>query len=350
MSAVKGAVLSLLLDAYQRRDKVGLITFRGAGAELALPPDVVGRGRRRPAGAAADRRPHAAGRRAAAGPRGAAGRAAAGPRAPPAAGRRHRRPGDRRPRAGGAGRPRGPAAGRRRAPPRSSWTARPARCGSGWPARWPASWAAPRSRSRSCARTRVSALVRTGRLQEGRVMPQGQPSVVPGRRTHHPAAPQPAAGVVHTGAGQGQVDRRLRAGAARLEPGLADRGVPVRQVGEVAGRRGARRCGCSATSGEGGTVAWHKMGEGWSWVQRGIGRPARTRRARAGSRSSGTWPPRPTGCYVLDEFTYPMKWGWVDVDEVVAVLRDRPGTPARRDHRPQRARRRCSTPPTWSPR
>ncbi|MFG2298171.1 putative cobaltochelatase [Streptomyces sp. NPDC048603] len=38
MSAVKGAVLSLLLDAYQRRDKVGMITFRGPGAELALPP------------------------------------------------------------------------------------------------------------------------------------------------------------------------------------------------------------------------------------------------------------------------------------------------------------------------
>jgi magnesium chelatase subunit D len=38
MRAVKGAVLSLLLDAYQRRDKVGLVTFRGTGAELALPP------------------------------------------------------------------------------------------------------------------------------------------------------------------------------------------------------------------------------------------------------------------------------------------------------------------------
>jgi magnesium chelatase subunit D len=38
MSAVKGAVLSLLLDAYQRRDKVGLVTFRGTSAELALPP------------------------------------------------------------------------------------------------------------------------------------------------------------------------------------------------------------------------------------------------------------------------------------------------------------------------
>ncbi|MGY0464364.1 putative cobaltochelatase [Kitasatospora sp. cg17-2] len=38
MTAVKGAVLSLLMDAYQRRDKIGMITFRGAGAELALPP------------------------------------------------------------------------------------------------------------------------------------------------------------------------------------------------------------------------------------------------------------------------------------------------------------------------
>ncbi len=38
MAAVKTAVLSLLLDAYQRRDKVGLITFRGSGARLDLPP------------------------------------------------------------------------------------------------------------------------------------------------------------------------------------------------------------------------------------------------------------------------------------------------------------------------
>ncbi|MET8676223.1 magnesium chelatase subunit D family protein [Streptomyces sp. NPDC004647] len=38
MTAVKGAVLSLLLDAYQRRDKVGLVTFRGSEAALALPP------------------------------------------------------------------------------------------------------------------------------------------------------------------------------------------------------------------------------------------------------------------------------------------------------------------------
>ena len=38
MSAVAGAVLALLRDAYQRRDKVGLVAFRGRDAELVLPP------------------------------------------------------------------------------------------------------------------------------------------------------------------------------------------------------------------------------------------------------------------------------------------------------------------------
>jgi magnesium chelatase subunit D len=38
MEQVKTAILSLLLDAYQRRDKVGLVTFRGTQVELALPP------------------------------------------------------------------------------------------------------------------------------------------------------------------------------------------------------------------------------------------------------------------------------------------------------------------------
>jgi magnesium chelatase subunit D len=38
MVAAKGAIFSLLKDAYQKRDRVGLLSFRGEGAALVLPP------------------------------------------------------------------------------------------------------------------------------------------------------------------------------------------------------------------------------------------------------------------------------------------------------------------------
>ncbi|MCW4046879.1 MAG: putative cobaltochelatase [Candidatus Bathyarchaeota archaeon] len=38
MTATKGAIVSLLLDAYQRRDRVGMVVFRKNKAELVLPP------------------------------------------------------------------------------------------------------------------------------------------------------------------------------------------------------------------------------------------------------------------------------------------------------------------------
>jgi cob(I)alamin adenosyltransferase len=66
------------------------------------------------------------------------------------------------------------------------------------------------------------------------------------------------------------------------------------------------------------------MGEGWSWVQRTISDSEEA--AREGwEQVKRELAAETFQLYVLDEFTYPMKWGWVDVDEVVAVLRDRPG-------------------------
>jgi magnesium chelatase subunit D len=38
MESAKGAVLSLLMDSYQKRDKIGMVAFRGKAAELILPP------------------------------------------------------------------------------------------------------------------------------------------------------------------------------------------------------------------------------------------------------------------------------------------------------------------------
>ena len=78
-------------------------------------------------------------------------------------------------------------------------------------------------------------------------------------------------------------------------------------------------------TGQGGTVAWHKMGEGWSWTRKPGSDDDHAANALEGWQqvqrdlAASTY-----RFYVLDEFTYPLKWGWVDVDEVVQTLRDRP--------------------------
>lgn len=79
-------------------------------------------------------------------------------------------------------------------------------------------------------------------------------------------------------------------------------------------------------TGEGGPVTWHKMGSGWSWS-----RKAGTEEDHAADAAEG-WAEVKRALaeerhdlYVLDEFTYPMTWGWVDVDDVVSTLVERPG-------------------------
>jgi cob(I)alamin adenosyltransferase len=79
-------------------------------------------------------------------------------------------------------------------------------------------------------------------------------------------------------------------------------------------------------TGQGGPVEWHKMGEGWSWARKHGSDEDHAAAALEGWREiRRRLESQAHGLYVLDEFTYPMHWGWVDVEEVVTALRDRPG-------------------------
>jgi cob(I)alamin adenosyltransferase len=80
-------------------------------------------------------------------------------------------------------------------------------------------------------------------------------------------------------------------------------------------------------TGEGGPVVWHKMGSGWSWSRRqGTEGDHAADAAEGWAQIKRDLAAETHRFYVLDEFTYPVKWGWVDVDDVVTTLLDRPGS------------------------
>jgi cob(I)alamin adenosyltransferase len=160
-------------------------------------------------------------------------------------------------------------------------------------------------------------------------MPKGQPEAVPvdglttRQRRNRPLV------IVHTG------DMKGKSTAAF---GLAlrawNQGWPVGvfqfvksakwRVGEESAFLALGRL--HAQTGEGAPVAWHKMGEGWSWIQRGPD-DDHAQAARDGwAQIKRDLAAQTYGCYVLDEFTYPIGWGWIDVADVVATLANRPGS------------------------
>ncbi|MCX2734305.1 cob(I)yrinic acid a,c-diamide adenosyltransferase [Saccharopolyspora sp. NFXS83] len=160
-------------------------------------------------------------------------------------------------------------------------------------------------------------------------MPQGKPSSVPQdglttrQRRNRPLL------VVHTGEMKGKSTSAF---------GLALRGwnqgwsIGVFQfvksakwkVGEESAFRALGRL--HEETGEGGPVEWHKMGEGWSWARKQGSEEDHAAAALEGWQEiARRIADERHGMYVLDEFTYPLHWGWIDVAEVVETLRDRPG-------------------------
>ncbi|MGV3562900.1 MAG: cob(I)yrinic acid a,c-diamide adenosyltransferase [Nocardioides sp.] len=160
-------------------------------------------------------------------------------------------------------------------------------------------------------------------------MPQGQPLTVPDdglttrQRRNRPLL------MVHTGDGKGKSTAAF---------GLSIRGwnqgwnVGVFQfVKSAKWRIGEQtvleRLGrLHDETGEGGPVEWHKMGAGWSWTKKQGDVEDHARTAAEGWQEIKRRLAAEThDLYVLDEFTYPIAWGWVDLDDVVTTLRDRPG-------------------------
>ena len=156
-------------------------------------------------------------------------------------------------------------------------------------------------------------------------MPQGQPTSVPDdglttrQRRNRPLL------VVHTGEMKGK-----STAAFGLALRAWNQGWPIGvfqfvksakwKVGEETALR------TLGESGAGGTVAWHKMGEGWSWTRKAGSDDDHAANALEGwEQVKRDLAAEAYRFYVLDEFTYPMTWGWVDVGDVVRTLRERPG-------------------------
>jgi len=161
-------------------------------------------------------------------------------------------------------------------------------------------------------------------------MPQGQPLTVPDDGLTTRARRNAPLLAVHTGAGKGKSTAAFGMALRAWNQGF---NVAVFQfvksakwkVGEEAAFRELGRL--HEAHGVGGPVEWHKMGAGWSWSRKHGTEVDHAEAAADGwAEISRRLAEQRHDFYVLDEFTYPLKWGWIDVDEVTATLAARPGT------------------------
>ena len=160
-------------------------------------------------------------------------------------------------------------------------------------------------------------------------MPQGQPSTVPDDGLTTAQRRQLPLLMVHTGDGKGKSTAAfglaLRAWNQGWNVGVFQFVKSAKwRIGEqtVLERLGRLH----EETGEGGCVEWHKMGAGWSWSRKGGEEADHAVEAAEGwAEIKRRLAAETHDLYVLDEFTYPMEWGWVDVEDVVSTLANRPG-------------------------
>ena len=160
-------------------------------------------------------------------------------------------------------------------------------------------------------------------------MPQGQPVTVPDDGLSTRERRQQPLLMVHTGDGKGKSTAAfglaIRAWNQGWNVGVFQFVKSAKwRIGEqtVLERLGELH----RETGEGGPVEWHKMGAGWSWSRKeGSETDHATEAAEGWAEVKRRLAEETHDLLVLDEFTYPMEWGWVDVDDVVETLAHRPG-------------------------
>ena len=160
-------------------------------------------------------------------------------------------------------------------------------------------------------------------------MPRGQVAVVPEdglttrQRRNRPLL------VVHTGAMKGKSTAAFGMAMRAWNQGWS---IAVYQFVKSAKWKVGEESALTALgrlheqTGDGGPVVWHKLGSGWSWSRRqGTEVDHAADAAEGWAQIRRDLAAEAHRFYVLDEFTYPMTWGWVDIDEVVETLVNRPG-------------------------
>lgn len=161
-------------------------------------------------------------------------------------------------------------------------------------------------------------------------MPQGVPQTVPDDGLTTRQRRQQPVLAVHTGDGKGKSTAAFGMAMRAWNAGLR---VAVFQFVKSAKWRVGEESAMAALGeihaeqGIGGPVEWHKMGQGWSWLRANADVAAdHAAAARAGwAEIARRLADEQHDFYVLDEFTYPLDWGWIDTDDVVRTLVDRPG-------------------------
>ena len=160
-------------------------------------------------------------------------------------------------------------------------------------------------------------------------MPQGRPLVVPDDGLTTRARRNAPVLAVHTGPGKGKSTAAFGMALRAWNAGMS---VAVFQFVKSAKWKVGEESAFAALgrlhdeNGAGGAVEWHKMGSGWSWSRKpGSDDDHAAAAAEGWAEIARRMGEQRHDFYVLDEFTYPLKWGWVSVDDVVEVLRSRPG-------------------------